>query len=254
MSIWTDKSNKLRDGLRLKTEPIAYKKLDKESELDKIAGLTRWEQGSTFCQIPFLARVRGYTIGITDKAKMGNRCKGIHGLRSVSEDDMKQEAISLATTWMPSPEEAMKQQKDYPRIPAGEAIVVGPLAEATYEPDVVMIYGNPAQMMMIMSGMQKVRYERFQFFYIGEGACVDSLGQCYTTGKPSLAIPCYGERSLGQVADDEIVIALPPGEIDRAILGLKILRELPTSFKYPITPTGAIIDPTPILQQAYPKK
>jgi len=183
---------------------------------------------------------------------MLKRCKGIHGLRSVSEEDMEQEAAGLATTWMPSPEEGMKQQKDYPRIPAGEAIVVGPLAQANFEPEVILIYGNPAQIMMIMSAMQKVKYERFQFYFIGEGACVDSLGQCYNTGKPSLSIPCYGERSLGQVADDEIIIALPPGEIDRAIKGLKMLEESAVPFKYPIGKTGAFMNPSILLQQAYP--
>lgn len=148
--------------------------------------------------------------------------------------------------------EGMKQQKDYPRIPAGEAIVVGPLVQANFEPEVILLYGNPAQIMMIMSAMQKVKYERFQFYYIGEGACVDSLGQCYNTGKPSLSIPCYGERSLGQVADDEIVIALPPGEIDRAIKGLKMLEEAVIPFKYPIGKTGAFMDPSILLQQVYP--
>ena len=42
MSNWKEKSNELRDGLRLKTEPIAYKKLEKESELDNIENVTRW--------------------------------------------------------------------------------------------------------------------------------------------------------------------------------------------------------------------
>jgi len=252
MSDWREKSNELKERLRLRTEPVAYRRLERVADLDSIDGVTRWPQGCTFCQIPFLARVAGYTLGITSEDNMLKRCKGIHGLRSVSEEDMEQEAAGLANTWMPSPEEGMKQQKDYPRIPAGEAIVVGPLVQANFEPDVILLYGNPAQIMMIMSAMQKVKYERFQFYYIGEGACVDSLGQCYNTGKPALSIPCYGERSLGQVADDEIVIALPPGEIDRAIKGLKMLEEAVIPFKYPIGKTGAFMDPSILLQQVYP--
>jgi len=207
MSNWAEKSDELKKKLSLRTEPIAYKRLEKASMLDDIKNLTRWKQGCTFCQIPFLARVQGFTIGITSDDDMGVRCKRIHGLMSIDEKGMQQEANMLSGTWMPSPEEAMKQQKDYPRIPAGEAIVVAPLNKDKIEPDVVLVYGNPAQLMMIMCGMQKVRHERFQFHFIGEGSCVDSLGQCYNTGKPSLAIPCYGERIIGQVADDEIAIA-----------------------------------------------
>jgi uncharacterized protein (DUF169 family) len=115
-----------------------------------------------------------------------------------------------------------------------------------------LIYGNPAQIMMLMCGLQKVHYERFAFHFIGEGACVDSLGQCYNTGKPSLAIPCYGERSMGQVKDDEIVIALPPSDMDRAIQGLDILAKI--GFKYPISHIGGFLDPNPLLANYYSKK
>jgi len=95
--------------------------------------------------------------------------------------------------------------------------------------------------MMILCGMQKEKYERFQFFFIGEGACADSLAQCYTSGKPALAIPCYGERAMGQVADDEIVIALPPGEMGRALSGMKKLAKI--GFRYPIAFIGGLADP-----------
>jgi uncharacterized protein (DUF169 family) len=151
---------------------------------------------------------------------------------------------------MPSPEEAMKQQQDYPVVPPGQAIVAGPLAKATFEPDMIMVFGNPAQVMMLLCGMQKVRYEMFDFTFLGEGACMDSFGRYYTTGKTSVAIPCYGERALGQVADDEIVIALPPQELDRAIEGLEILAN--SGFGYPISVIGGFTDPHPFLAQVYP--
>jgi len=249
MTNWKDKSNEIKNKLRLRTEPIAYRKFAKSSELENIDNLTRWKQGSVFCQMPFLARVQGMTIGLTREDKMGDRCKGIHGLLSRDEKAQAGEAKMLATTWMPSFDEAMKQQKDYPRIPAGEAIVLSPLAKGKIEPEVMLLYGNPAQLMMLMCGMQKIKYERYQFFFIGEGACVDSLGQCYQTGKPSLAIPCYGERAMGQVADDEIALALTPDYFDQAIEGLEVLRKI--GFKYPISTIGGVIDPSPILAGVY---
>jgi uncharacterized protein (DUF169 family) len=114
---------------------------------------------------------------------------------------------------------------------------------------VVLVYGNPAQIMMILCGLQKVKYERFSFSFIGEGACTDSLAQCYVTGKPAVSIPCYGERSMGGVSDDEIVVALPPGELERAISGLKELAKI--GFKYPINSVGPLLDPTPLLSGIY---
>jgi len=165
---------------------------------------------------------------------------------------MLQEAKLFRRTWMASVEDSLAQQQHYLRIPPGEAIVVGPLSRGNFDPDVVLVYGNPAQIMMLMCGVQKIKYERFEFNFIGEGACVDSLGQCYTTGKPALAIPCYGERAMGQVRDDEIAIALPPAYMDRAIEGLAVLRTI--GFKYPISSTGGFLDPSPLLARVYPGK
>ena len=252
MGNWAEKSRTLKERLCLSTEPIGYKRYEKASELDRVEGVMRWKQPCMFCQVPFMARIGGLTIGLTSEDNVGVRCKRIHGLLATGEEEMLQEAKLLSRTWMPSVEEGLKQQHDYPRIPPGEAIVVGPLIRGNFEPDVVLIYGNPAQIMMLMCGLQKIQYERFQFHFIGEGACVDSLGQCYNTGKPALAIPCYGERAMGQVRDDEIVIALPPAAMDRAIEGLAILAKI--GFKYPVSNTGGFLDPNPLLANYYSKK
>lgn len=252
MENWTEKSKILKEKLCLPTEPIGYKRFEQAGELDQVQGVTKWNQPCMFCQVPFMARIGGVTVGLTSESKVGDRCKRIHGLQATDEVKMSQEAKLLSRTWMPSVEEGLKQQHDYPRIPPGEALVVGPLAKGNFEPDVILVYGNPAQIMMLMCGLQKIQYERFQFHFIGEGACVDSLGQCYNTGTPALAIPCYGERSMGQVRDDEIVIALPPASMDRAIEGLAILAKI--GFKYPISNIGGFLDPNALLANYYSKK
>ena len=252
METLAEKSRTIKERLCLSSEPIGYKRLEKASELENVQGVTRWQRPAMFCQIPFMARVGGLTIGLTSEDNIGERCKRIHGLLATDEKAMLQEAKMLSRTWMPSVEEGLKQQNDYPRIPPGEAIVVGPLAKGNFDPEVILIYGNPAQLMMLLCGLQKVHYERYQFHFIGEGACVDSLGQCYNSGKPALAIPCYGERSMGQVKDEEIVIALPPADLDRAIEGLAILAKI--GFKYPISSIGAYLDPNPLLATYYPRK
>jgi len=251
MTMWAEKSEVLKKKLALRTDPVAFKRLDKATELEAIKGLTRLTTTHSFCQLPFMVRVLGLTVGVTSKDKLMDRCKRLHALARTNEEDMKEESVMLSKTWFASPEDSMEQQKDYPRMPAGEAIVLSPLSRASFEPDVISIYGNPAQVMMIMCGLQKVKYERFHFSFIGEGACTESIGQCYLSGKPSLAIPCYGERALGQVADDEIVIALPPGEVDRAIKGLDMLKKV--GFKYPTAFIGGITNPLKALSMFYPE-
>ena len=45
------------------------------------------------------------------------------------------------------------------------------------------------------------------------------LGRCYLTGKPQLSIPCYGERRYGHAQDDELVMALPAGYMEKGTQG-----------------------------------
>jgi uncharacterized protein (DUF169 family) len=252
MGIWAERNEEFKALLRLRTEPVAFRRLEKAEDLDKIPNVIRVKRGLSYCQVPFLVRVMGQTIGITKEDPIGIRCTRLHGLRPATEKSMQNEAAMLSTTWFASPEEAFKQQQETPRVPVGEAIVVAPLGKEKFEPEVVSIYANPAQVMMILCGLQKEKYERFQFFFIGEGACADSLAQCYTSGKPAVAIPCYGERTMGQVADDEIVVALPPTELGRAVSGMKKLGKI--GFKYPIPFIGGLTDPTSILAQFYPDR
>ena len=105
--------------------------------------------------------------------------------------------------------------------------------------------------MMFLCGLQKEQYERFWFSFVGEGACVDSLAQCYVTQKAALSLLCYGERAMGAVTDEEIVLALPAGELERGLLGLKKLHKV--GLRYPISYIGPSLDPRPILARSYPE-
>ncbi|OGN91669.1 MAG: hypothetical protein A2Z75_04905 [Chloroflexi bacterium RBG_13_50_10] len=249
MPNWAELGTELENTLRLKTKIIAYRRLEKTEELDSIKNVIRLDRFFTFCQVPFMVRVNGITVGITKEDKILERCSRLFGLRQATEKSMNAEAAMLSTTWFRSPEDALQQQADYYRIPVGGAIVLAPLTRQKFEPEVLLVYGNPAQIMMVLCGLQKVKYERFSFSFIGEGACSDSLAQCYITGKPSVSIPCSGERSMGGVSDDEIVVALPPGELERAISGLKELAKI--GRKYPIDSIGPWLDPTPLLSGIY---
>jgi uncharacterized protein (DUF169 family) len=241
----------LEEVLRLSTKIVAYKKLDTADDLLKIDGVKRIGRPYTFCQIPALVRFRGWTVGALKADQMNDRCKNLCGLGDATPEGIFIEAAVMATTWMPSHEQSLAQQKDYPRMPAGEAIVCAPMTESKFDPDVVLIYGNVAQIMMMMCGLQKQRYEHFQFSFLGEGDCTNTVARCYSTGKISLGLGCYGERSMGQMADGEIIAALPPNELERAVLGLKDLENI--GFKYPIQIIGAGADPFPELAEFYPQ-
>jgi uncharacterized protein (DUF169 family) len=246
---WAKLSQKMECLLRLKTTPVAYKRLEKVKELEKIPDVIQLNRKASFCQAPALARMGGMTVALT-RDNLGERCARICGLAATTKKEVAWEAKAFATSWFANVEEARRQMAAYPLVPPGEAIVVGPLGSVKFVPDVILIYGNPAQMMLLMNGLQFRDYERFQFFFIGEGSCADGLAQCYTTGKPALAIPCMGERAFGAVTEDEMLLALPPGMMAKAVEGLQGLKA--RGARYPIMYLGPLCDPSVILTQIYP--
>jgi dephospho-CoA kinase len=126
---------------------------------------------------------------------------------------------------------------------------MAPLVYKPFDPDIVLIYANPAQMMLLINALQFERYEVMQFFCVGESSCSDAIARCYLDNKPSLTIPCYGERRYGHAQDDELVMAIPAEMMPKALRGLEALYR--RGVRYPISYAGAEGDAAPMFPPAY---
>ena len=102
-----------------------------------------------------------------------------------------------------------------------------------------------------MCGLRRVNYTRFQFFFSGESSCVDGLGECFTSKKPALVLPCYGERAIGYAAEGELDLAIPLIMMQEMVDGLNDLFKM--GVRYPLLPFGAELAPTPIASKSYPE-
>jgi uncharacterized protein (DUF169 family) len=109
-------------------------------------------------------------------------------------------------------------------------------------PDLVLVYGNPAQMILLINGLQWKNYERLKFYCVGESSCADAIAESYLSKKSCVAIPCFGERRFGHVQDDELVIAIPPASLIKGAEGLEKLVE--KGIRYPIPLFGVQTDPS----------
>jgi len=84
---------------------------------------------------------------------------------------------------------------------------------------------------------------------VGESSCSDAIARCYLTGKPSLTIPCYGERRYGHAQDEDLVMAIPAAMMGKALRGLEVLYR--RGIRYPISYAGAELDVTKGFPAAY---
>ncbi len=87
---------------------------------------------------------------------------------------------------------------------------------------------------------------------VGESACADSWGRALQTREASLSIPCFAERRYGGVLDDEMLMALPPDQLSKAIEGMHALAK--NGFRYPFAQYGIQQDVRAGMAVSYPSR
>ncbi len=246
---WEQPIRRMERLMRLKSFPVAFKLFANKKALAEIPFIRRVKNKSTLCQMINLVRNFDWTVGADLDDFMSVVCASIVGL-SDTPDYMK-DGTFRSIVWTKSRADAKKYEAAIPRLPAGryEAVALAPLVYNPFDPDIVLIYANPAQMILLINALQFEDYEVMQFFCVGESSCSDAIARCYLDGRPSLSIPCYGERRYGHAQDDELVMAIPSAMMDKALRGLEALYR--RGIRYPISFAGAETDVAGAFPAAY---
>jgi uncharacterized protein (DUF169 family) len=233
--------NVIVDGLnrylRLRSIPIGMKLFETVEAMEAIPKIRRPKVRHTTDQIVAQARQLGWTVGITMADLIGAQCGAVIGLHP--QDDEWLSGRRMAGVWFKSVEDASLHQHAMDCVPHGRyrAMAVSPLTSGRLDPpDICLIYGTPGQMIFFINGLQWTGYRKLSFTSVGESACADSWGKALKTGEPALTIPCYAERRYGGVADDELLMAIPPRFLPKVVEGLAALDR--NGLRYPVLPYG----------------
>lgn len=246
-----DAASELYQLLRLRTLPVAIKLFERPEDAAAIPKVRRLPHRATMCQAIYLARAIGWTVGVTAADLATPNCRTLVGLAETPPDVLAGKLT--AGVWEETQEDAARHQRAIPRVPARYSLAV--LSPATSgriaEPDLVLFFGDPAQMILFINGLQWKDYRRYQFFSSGETACADAVAQAWLSKDVAMTIPCLGERRFGQVQDDEMEVAMPPAMLVKGLHGLQALWKVGTA-RYPIPSLGAQADPTDEIRKVYP--
>lgn len=227
--------------LRLKTTVIGMKMFATAAEMEAIPKIRRPNAIHTTDQIVSMASRLGWTVGITAADLVGAQCRAVIGL--APQDEQWLSGQSYVGVWHGTAEDATKRQHALDVVPFGkyQAMAVSPLASGRLDPpDICLVYATPGQMIILINGLQYVGYKKFDWGVVGETACADSWGRALATGEPSLSLPCFAERRYGGVPDEEMLMALKPAHLAKAIDGMKQLAK--NGLRYPIPPYGIQAD------------
>jgi uncharacterized protein (DUF169 family) len=227
--------------LRLRTTVIGMKLFETVETMAAVPRIRRPDRQHTADQIVGQAARLNWTVGVTAEDLVGTQCAGILGL--IPQDDAFMAGESYVGVWWATAEDAAEHQRVMNVVPAGRyrAMAVSPLASGRLDPpDICLIYATPAQMILLINGLQWTGYRKLDFSCVGESACADSWGRALATGEPSVSIPCYAERRYGGVMEDELLMALPPKFLPQILAGLERLSA--NGLRYPIPAYGIQAD------------
>ena len=239
--------------LKLRAIPFGMKLFESVEQMAAIPKIRRPKSIHTTDQIVAQAARLGWTVGITADNLVGDQCKSVIGLGG--QTDEWRTGKHMKGVWYATLDDTAKHQAAMHLVPTGKytALAVSPLASGRLDPpDIALFYATPGAMMYFINGLQWAGYKRFDWSVVGESACADSWGRALSTREPSLSIPCFAERRYGGVQDDEMLMALPPDLIGKALDGMAALSK--NGLRYPFPQYGIQNDVRDGMAASYPDR
>jgi uncharacterized protein (DUF169 family) len=131
---------------------------------------------------------------------------------------------------------ALKEVEVLPRFQPQEiaALYLAPLERLALDPQVVVVYGNPAQLMRLIQAAVFSMGERVTGEFGGKVECASYLIGPYRLDQIRVAIPGAGDRIFSMTQDDELVVAFPARMLDALVGGLKEAGKK-IGARYPVT-------------------
>ncbi|HVM78466.1 MAG TPA: DUF169 domain-containing protein [Stellaceae bacterium] len=251
---WSRLAGDLERLLKLRSLPFGMKLFESKAEMEAIPRIRRPKAVHTLDQVVAQTARLGWTVGITADGLVGAQCRAVVGLGNAKDEKWKS-GTHMAGVWYETQADAAAHQAAMNCVADGkyEALAMSPLASGRLDPpDIALFYATPGAMMYFINGLQWSGYRKFDWGVVGESACADSWGRALKTRQPSLSIPCFAERRYGGVLDDEMLMALPPDQLDQAIEGMEALAK--NGFRYPFPQYGIQQDVREGMSVSYPDR
>ena len=99
-------------------------------------------------------------------------------------------------------------------------ILIGPLARATFEPHVLLVYGNPAQVLVMLGGRLHGEGGALNFTAAEGMSCIFGTVTPILTEECQVVLPGVGERINAMTTPDEMAFAIPASRVEHFVAGL----------------------------------
>jgi len=223
----------LMTSVKPATFPVAVKMAKKGEEI--VGRFKRpghdFHHSVAVCQGVNITRTFGWTLlfGRDDHA-----CP----LASVAAGHLEPEEFldgAVADLYQDDPEVARRMEAVYPRHAVGDVdqIWLSALGRCEYDPDLVVVYGNPAQILILVHAANYGYGEGIASASTGRFGCANWIAGVVQSDKCEYTIPCSGERVFAGTQDHEMSFMIPRSHFESVTEGLEVMRKKGT-YRYPV--------------------
>ena len=197
--------------LILRTSPIAVKMLESEADIPEGAVRPKKDRGIHIaqCQAFALSRRQKETIAML---KEDNWCFApmiAYGLVDKPDDPEFQRFVNFPTF----------ERDRY------VGIVSAPLKTANFEPDVVLIYSNTAQLRNMLLPFHFGNEEALVDCHFFPPACAYQVVPVMSSGHLMVTLPDPGDYHRALAGEDEIVLSVPKDKVAKLVEGVREIEK-----------------------------
>ncbi len=219
MASYEELSSKLKTLLGLKGSPVAVKLVAQRGEIP--AGVPELKEKLRHCEMVQKARAGDVFYATKEQ----HACAGGAGALGVMEtpEKIKTGEFYFGLGRFKTLESAKKTMDGVPRT--GKhfiASMYAPLEKASFKPDVVVVIGNPKQILRIGQSNIYEKGGRNVVSFAGiQSLCGDAVAGPYNTGEMNATFGCDGSRKYAKIADDELIVGIPLAKLEGIVEALE---------------------------------
>ena len=184
------------------------------------------------CQAIALARRYGWVVALGEEDVSCPLTAVVFGFRRPSEFYVKGQAC--AGMYTETKEAGVRSEEQVEKFSFGEYqyTLVAPLHRTVFDPEVIIVYANPAQVLRLLTAALWKSGGRLASSFGGRIDCAEEIIAPRRSEKCEVILPCYGDRIFAQTQDHEMAFSIPRSRVEEITDGLQGTHK--GGVRYPI--------------------
>ena len=213
----------LERHVRLDAFPLAIRMVAEGEELPPRTRVPTqaWGKQVAICQGLAIARRYGWTVAVGREDVNCPPAKLAFGFEP--EVPYYTDGLICAGMYTETAEAGARTEAEVAKFEHGQYryLLAAPLHRAAFEPDLILVYGNSAQVMRLLTAALWRSGGRIASSFSGRLDCSDIVIVTMQTGRCQVILPCYGDRLFAQTQDHEMGFTIPAAKMADVVAGLE---------------------------------